>query len=433
MATTDPAHMTRNATPDRPETDPRARHGDGGSDGEERVRRGPLGGFRLGAISGIEIIIDWSLLLIFALVLVNLGAGVFPQWHPDWSAGVTWGVATVAALAFFASILVHELSHALVGRAKGITVRRITLFMFGGMAQMEDEARTPGAEFAMTIVGPLTSAAIGVVCLVGASLGASAAGVPEASDQPQQVVQALGPFATLLVWLGSINILLALFNLIPGFPLDGGRVLRAGLWKATGSLRKATRWASRIGQGFGIALIAFGITLVLGGGLGQGLWLILIGWFLTSAAKASYRQLVFKQALDGVEVEDVMRSRLHQVPPDLTLDRFVDDYVLATDQGVFPVVGEDGTLKGLVGGERARAVDKDRWPETPVSTVMVPVDRIPTVAPTDSARRTLDLISRSKSSDQVAVADPEQRFRGLVHLADLARWVHLNERGLTPS
>jgi len=401
------------------------------ADGDDRAPRAPVRGLRLGAVRGIEIVADWSLLLVFALVLVNLGAGVFPTWHPDWSSGLTWGLAAVAAVAFFGSILVHELSHALVGRAKGITVRRITLFIFGGMAQMEDEARTPGAEFAMTIVGPLTSLAIGVACLFAAPAFSGGASFT-AGASAEEAFGALGPVATLLVWLGSINILLAAFNLIPGFPLDGGRVLRAGLWRATGDLRKATRWASRVGQGFGIALLAFGVTLMLGGGLGQGLWLILIGWFLSSAAKASYQQLVFKQALDGVEVADVMRSRIHRVAADVTLDRFVDEYVVATGQAVFPVVGEGDRFLGLVAANRAQGVERERWQETAVSEVMVPVDDVPTVGPHASARAALQAISRTPGVDEVAVADGG-RFQGLVRLADLARWVSLTEQGLAPT
>lgn len=190
-------------------------------------------GLRLGRIVDIEIVADWSLLIIFWLISFSLAAGVFPAWHPEWTAALAWGTALAAALLFFVSVLIHELSHALVGRLHGIVVRRITLFMFGGMAQMENEPPTWRAEFAMAIVGPLTSLALGVFFLWLTPFAGGPLDIDP--DDPGATLAALGP----------VNILLALFNLVPGFPLDGGRVLRALLWALTGSLRRATRYASR--------------------------------------------------------------------------------------------------------------------------------------------------------------------------------------------
>lgn len=401
----------------------------GGRAPMRRSGAAPSGGLRLGAVAGVEIVADWSLLLIFALVLVNLGAGVFPSWHPDWSPEVTWGAALVAAFAFFVSVLLHELSHALVGRANGVTVRRITLFVFGGMAQMENEARTPRAELAMTIVGPLTSAVLGAGCLFA---GAALAGGPGAlPDEPAAMVEALSPTATLLYWLGSINVALAVFNLVPGFPLDGGRVLRSLAWMATGDLRRATRWASNAGRFFGVLLMALGVTVLLGGGFLQGLWLVLIGWFLASAAKASYQQLVVRQALEAVEVRQVMRSDLQPTAADTPLDRFVEAQLFPTGQRVFPVLGDDGALRGLIRFEDVQRVPRERWADTTVADVMLPASHLPEVAPGDDARRALDAIAKAPALDDVPVADAG-KFRGLVHLRDLMRWVHLTEGGATP-
>ncbi len=211
-------------------------------------------GLRLGHIAGIEIAADWSLLIIFWLITFTLAVGLFPGWHPDLSAALSWASALAAAVLFFASVLTHALSHALVGRAHGIVIRRITLFMFGGMAQMENEPSTWRAEFAMAIVGPLASLALGFSFLGLAAIISAPLDVDP--DKPQEALAALAPLPTLLVWLGPVNIILAIFNLVPGFPLDGGRVLRAILWAVTGNLRLATRRASQAGQGFAWLLMA---------------------------------------------------------------------------------------------------------------------------------------------------------------------------------
>src|SRR5689334_420288 len=269
-------------------------------------------GFRVGRIAGVEVRVDWSLLIVFWLIVVNLGGGLFPAHHPDWSPALSWGVAVIAAVAFFLSILAHELSHALVGRANGVPVAGITLFIFGGMAHMRGEPGSPRAELAMTVVGPLTSLIIGgAASWWGAHLAASA--LIDATD-PLRAFQDVGPLATVLLWLGPINIMLGLFNLIPAFPLDGGRVLRAALWAGTRDLTKATRWAAGIGQAFGMLLIFAGISMLLGirvpwlgRGLIPGLWTAFIGWFLYRAAAASYSRVLISDLLDDVPVARLMR------------------------------------------------------------------------------------------------------------------------------
>jgi Zn-dependent protease len=257
-------------------------------------------GLRIGSIAGIEIRVDPSLTFVFMLVTVSLGVGLFPAWHPDWSAVIVWCTAAAAAVLFFGSVLVHELAHALVGRAQDITIRRITLFVFGGMAHLEEEPHDWRAELWMAVAGPVTSFAIGVVCLFLAGLMVGPVEIDP--GDPIAVFAALDPLATIAAWLGPVNIGLAVFNLVPGFPLDGGRVARALLWGATGDIVRATRWAAAMGQTFGWMLMAIGFAMILGlrvpyfgTGILNGMWIALIGWFLNNAAIMSYRQLLSRR------------------------------------------------------------------------------------------------------------------------------------------
>jgi Zn-dependent protease len=248
-------------------------------------------GFSIGKIFGITINIDWSWILIFLLIVWNLAA-VFGQFHPDWALSLSWGAAIVAALLFFASVLAHELAHSLVAKAQGVPVRRITLFLFGGVSNIQREPASPLGEFIMAILGPLTSLILGAVLLWIA--GSTNIFLGTASGNSVQVMRQLGVVSTMLLWLGSINILLGVFNMTPGFPLDGGRVLRSILWAITGNLQRATRWAAGVGQLIawlmivgGIAMI-FGVSLpFFGTGFLNGVWLAFIGWFLNSAAEQS--------------------------------------------------------------------------------------------------------------------------------------------------
>jgi Zn-dependent protease len=251
------------------------------------------GGIRIGRIFGITIRIAWSWLIILALVIWNLGS-TFGQTHPEWGAGLTWGLAVVAALLFFGAVLVHELAHSLVAKARGIPVDDITLFIFGGVSEIEEQPDSPGGEFLMAILGPVTSLVIGAILV----LLAGVAGNPrEAVRDPGAMLGQLSPLTTLLLWLGAVNLLLGVFNLIPGFPLDGGRVLRSILWGLSGSLEVATRIASLVGVVIALAMIVGGGLMVLGvsipffgSGFADGLWLVLIGWFLFSASARHLRQ-----------------------------------------------------------------------------------------------------------------------------------------------
>ncbi len=260
-------------------------------------------GFRLGRIAGVEVAVDWSLLIIFALITLALATGAFPIWHPQWPPSLVWGTSLLAAVLFFGSVLAHELSHALVGRAQGIEVPRIVLFIFGGMAQMRTEPQGWKAEFSMAIVGPITSIVLGFICLSIATLISGS--IPMDPERIAQVFERLSPAATLLVWLGNVNIILGVFNLVPGFPLDGGRILRAVIWGLTGDLQRATKHASQAGQVFAWMLMFSGFAMmiglsvpVFGTGFINGLWVAFIGWFLNHAAIISYRQLLVREALE---------------------------------------------------------------------------------------------------------------------------------------
>lgn len=396
------------------------------SPGEQRTRRPVRGGLRMGRLFGIDIVADWSLLIIFALVAVNLGLGVFPGWHPTWSTALVWVVAVGAAVLFFASVLVHELSHAIVGRMNGIPVRRITLFIFGGMAHMEGEPPSPKSEFLMAVVGPITSIVIGVVSVMvaGALAGPELAA---ATDDPVAAMRNMGPVATLLMWLGPINVLLGLFNLVPGFPLDGGRVFRAILWAVTKDLKKATRWAANVGRLVSWALMGLGVTMMLTGGFGQGLWLIIIGWFLNSAARMSYQQLVVREGLRGVSVSEVMRPGGQTVPVNMSVDRLVREHMLAGAQDCWPVTsGEE--LAGLVCLQDVRRVPQERWADTPVADVMTPLGELKVAEPDEPAAKALEALGRGKMEQLPVVRDGH--LLGLVRQQDILRWLTIHAEEL---
>ncbi len=401
---------------------------------ERHLRSGAaslFGGFRVGRVAGIQIVVDWSLLVIFAMVLTSLGWQVLPMWHPDWSRALRWSVALVAAVSFFASILLHELSHALVGRTQGIRIERITLFLFGGVAHMEDESPSPKAELLMAIVGPLTSLAIG-----GVSLGAALASLGRAQSQllvtePEAAVAALGAGATVLLWLGPVNLSLGIFNLVPGFPLDGGRVFRAIAWWATGDLKKATRWAAGAGRGVGVLMMGTGAAMALGlrvpwfgRGLGAGVWLLLIGWFLYKAAEAGYGQLLLREALQHLRVWQIMRRRFDAVAPTATLDQLMTEYVLQSDQEHFPVV-DGGRLVGVVSAREALGIPAAEWPTTAVASVMLPSERVPTVAPSSDVQRAMETLAHAHVT-QLPVVD-EGGLVGILRQRDVLKWLTLRE------
>jgi Zn-dependent protease len=391
------------------------------------------GGFGVGRLLGVQIEIDWSLLIIFALILFDLGAGVFPAWHPEWSPLLSWSVALGAAVLFFVSVLVHELSHAVVAREQGIPVHRITLFLFGGLAHMEREPPSPKSEFWMAIVGPVTSIVIGLVATLAGTVLAGHGTQPfetftNSAESVRAAFHSIGPLATLLLWLGPINLLLGVFNVIPGFPLDGGRVFRSVLWGITNDLTTATRWASMTGRVFAWVLMAFGAMSFFSGAIGQGLWLLLIGWFLNNAARVSYQQLLLRQALEDVPVTRVMQTRLDRVAPDLSLETFVREHLMAGDQQAFPVES-GGQLVGLIQLEDLRGVPQGQWSETTVGQIMTPMAQLHSLSPDAGAEQALEELAQ-QDGDQLAVYDGRQLL-GLVRRRDILKWLALQGRTST--
>jgi Zn-dependent protease/predicted transcriptional regulator len=390
-------------------------------------------GFRLGRVAGIDLHVDWSLLIIFWLIASSLALSVFPVWHPGWSRVQAAGTAIAAALLFFSSVLAHELSHALIGRRFGIPVRRITLFIFGGVAELAGEPHSWRAELAMAVAGPLTSIVLGAVFLF---LAMSMAGPPPVElQQLEPWLAGLGALPTLMLWLGQVNIVLALFNLVPGFPLDGGRVLRAALWGMTGNLRGATQWASMGGRVVAWVLMGMGIAMFLGAdvplfgsGPAAGLWLILIGWFLDNAALTSYRQLLLQETLQAVPVRRLMRTDFLTVSPDLSVAEFVNDHLLPSGQRAFPVQ-QDGRLSGIVSLQDAQKIDRAQWSGTAVAQVMTRAEQLVTVSPEDDAFVALLAMGRG-SVNQLLVLE-NGKTCGLLRREDLVNWLALyGERSL---
>lgn len=388
-----------------------------------RLGAGERSGLRLFSVFGIEIRLDVSVAIIFGLIVYSLGAGLFPEWHPDWPPGLYWITAFGGGLLFFASLLAHELSHSLVARKFGIRVPRITLFLFGGVAEIESEADTPQAEFAIAIAGPLMSLALGLLFGTVASLHLDAAAEARLLEDPQSVIAGLGPVVTVCLWLSSVNFVLALFNMIPGFPLDGGRVFRALVWRLTGDHLLASRLAATAGRWFGWSLMAFGFWNLLALKNLGGLWLVMIGWFLSHLASASYSQLLTQRTLRSLKVRDVMRTRFDTAPASATVEDFVENYLLRSTQLLWPVEAE-GRVVGLVSYGDVAVVPMADRPRRRVADVMSPLERTPTLDA--DAQATLALNALLAAGDAPVAVLREGQVVGLVRGSDVLRWVALH-------
>jgi Zn-dependent protease len=339
---------------------------------------------KLTTIRGIDVGVHYSWFIIFVLITFSLTAR-FASEHPQWTLAEHYLVGIATSLLFFVSILLHELAHSFVALAKGIPVRSITLFVFGGVAQIGREPDRPMTEFQIAIAGPIASALLAV----GFGVIASVSG-----DQFERLSALAG-------WLSSINLLLAVFNLVPGFPLDGGRIFRAALWHMTGSLTKATRIAARTGQGVGYALIFLGIWTGFTVNWFSGLWLAFIGWFLMNAAQESVVQVSVRSALSGLTAEDVMSRDCPAVAGRMSLAELVRDHVLRTGQRCFTVMDGD-RLKGLVTLHHIKAAPQERWAQVSVEEAMTPVSQVRVVAPDQPLLEVLRLLE-SQDINQVPV------------------------------
>lgn len=357
---------------------------------------------RFGRILGIPIGAHSSWLLIAGLVTISLARGYFPREYPGWGPETYWVVAAITAALFFASVLIHELGHSIVARREGLPVHGITLFVFGGIAQIGREPSSAFSELRIAIAGPLTSLAL-----------AGAFRVLGLLEIVHPVLGAPG------IYLSRINALLALFNLIPGFPLDGGRVLRAMLWHLGRDFRQATFWAASVGRGVALLLIGWGVVRTLSGDLG-GLWIAFIGWFLENAAESSYQHVAVRDLLSGVRVRDLMTSECPTVPGALPLERFVDEHVLRAGRRC--VVVTNGTdLLGLVTLHNIKTVQREEWASRTVADIMTPIEGLQRVHPNDNV---LTVLQRMDEADvhQVPVTDNGQLV-GLFTREHLIRYI----------
>ena len=312
--------------------------------------------FRLGRILGIPVDIDLSWVLIFALLAYTIGTGYFRALFPWLFPGGGLLLGAIATLLFFATLLAHELAHSYVAKKEGIPIAGITLFIFGGVSRMKAEPDSPRDEFRMAIAGPATSLVMAALfAAVGFALGRGT--LPGA----------------VFLYVGLANFLVGIFNMLPGFPLDGGRVLRSFLWHITNDLQQATRISSISGQVMGWAMIAFGVLMFFFGNLLGGVWLVFIGWFLNNAAHTSYQQILVRRAFEGLSARDVMTSEVAGVSPDTTVEELVDNHFMRTHADVYPVV-RDESLLGVVRLDELRQVPRADWPRVPVDRIASPID-----------------------------------------------------------
>lgn len=363
--------------------------------------------WRIGRFAGIEVRVDASWTVIALLVLWGFFA-LFEAEFPELAVGAAAVLALVTTLLFFGSVLVHELAHSVLAQARGVPVKGITLFLFGGATHARLETQDPKDELLIAGVGPLTSAALAGLLWVIVTVG-------------DPVLSTAVAYA--LRRLAFINLALAIFNLAPGLPLDGGRVLRALLWQATGNLRRATRIASQGGQFLGYLLIAVGVAAAFLGWLG-GLWFAAIGWFLTQAAMASYQQVQVRSVLAGVEAQEVMSPGLVAIPAGLTIQEAVDGYFMRYDHSAFPVVVEERSV-GLLTLRAVRQLARAEWGEHTVAEVMGSLDESCTVAAEDPMNQVLEKLE-DEEAQRVLVRRGDEVV-GIITPRDVARWLRRSQ------
>jgi Zn-dependent protease/CBS domain-containing protein len=389
---------------------------------------------KLGKIAGIEIGLHYSWFIIAALIAFSLGER-FHHVNPSWSTGRVWIAALLTALLFFVTLLLHELSHSLVAQARGLKVKSITLFALGGVSQIEEDAKDAKTEFWVAIAGPLASLAVGFGCIaIAAGLGW------HPPTEPRTAVTAV------LVWLGYINVGLGIFNMVPGFPLDGGRVFRAIVWAISKNADRSTRIAARLGQVVAFLFILYGLWSFFGGAGFNGLWIAFIGWFLMDAAQASYAQVDVAAAFRGMRVSEVMSRDCAIVNRGMSLQGFVDTYVLRTGERCF-AVADGGRLVGLITLRDVGAVPRDRWESTTVREAMRPLKELHVIAPDTQVLDALKLMAGNDINQLPVVANGAlQGILSRSHLMQLLRArselqspathhvppPRMNQRGVTP-
>lgn len=334
------------------------------------------GSLRIASIAGIDIYIHVSWILILVFLTFSLATGWFPSTYPGASVATYFLLGFVSAVLLFVSVLLHELAHSFVARARGLPVKNITLFIFGGVSNIEQEPQTPGIEFSMAFVGPLISLLIGALSY----------GIFVLVRGHHWLIEPI------LSYLAITNIVLGIFNLLPGFPLDGGRVLRSIIWKATGNMQTATTITTFVGQAFAYLFILYGILQFFLGNAFGGLFIIFTGWFLLNAAQTARSQSMIDTAFRGVTVSQIMSTTPMTVPANISLQKLVDEHMLP--EGLrSALVMQGDQLAGLITLSDIRHVPREQWSQTPVGFVMIPVERLHTVTPQQSLREVLPLMT----------------------------------------
>ena len=353
-------------------------------------------------VFGFEVKFDISWLLLAALITWSLASGLFLEYYKDLPPAAYWWMGVAGAVGLFLSIVVHELTHSLVARYYGISMKGITLFIFGGVAHMENDPPSPKAEFMMAIVGPLCSFLIGFLSFLLYTFG-------EKNGWPVTINGVLN----YLTWL---NIVLAIFNLIPAFPLDGGRILRSALWIWKKDIRWATGIAAQIGSGFGILLIIMGIVYIISGNFVGGLWWFLIGLFLRSTAQMSYQQLLAHNLFNAKKVNELMVKDPVTVPRSISLEEFIRDYVYKHNFQMYPVLSF-GKLTGCISIKQVASIPREEWAQYTVGAVALPCNEETTVDPEEDANKALAIMNRTGNSRLLVVKGDQ--LKGIIALKDM--------------
>ena len=364
------------------------------------------GSFKLGHIAGIEIGVHYTWLFAFVFFSVSLAEGFFPERYPGWDTATYWATGIVAALLLFGSVLVHELAHSFVALAQRLRVESITLFIFGGVSSIGGDAARARDEFVIAVVGPLTSLALaGLFWVLYLGVG---------GDE--------GPVAATLFYLTLINGALAIFNILPGFPLDGGRVLRSIIWGTTGNMGRATRIAAGVGQAFGWALIGFGVFLMVSGDFLSGVWMAFIGWFLSSAAESSRRETLFQEEFGGVKVAQIMAPDPETVAPTVTVEEVVNEWFLQGSRRAAPV-SEDGQLLGIVTLTDVKELPRQVWADKRVSEIMTR-EPLYSVNPDDDLNAAMQLLAEHRLNQLLVLRGGQ--LVGLLSRANVIRYLQFS-------
>jgi Zn-dependent protease/CBS domain-containing protein len=360
----------------------------------------------LGRIFGIHVGFNWSLLVVAALIAWSLATSFLPSAAPGHTSAAYWTAGVISAFVFLASLLAHELAHSVVAMGRGVKVEGITLWLFGGVSRFSSETNSPGTQALFTFVGPLTSLLLGAAFyLVSIAFG----------NGPHP-----GLVPATLSWLGYINISLGVFNLVPAFPLDGGRLLQSLIWLRTGDRLRATRIAARIGMGFAYLLIAYGVaTFVFAGSVVGGVWSVFLGWFLLGAARSEEAGGLIRQALLGISVRDVMTPNPVQAPDNISVEDALHSYVLASRHSTFPTHDASGQLSGLLTLAALKNVVPDARATTLVKDIACPLDSVSTASPADPATNLLG-VSDGCSEGRTLVID-SGRLVGIISPSDVSR------------